>query len=198
MIDAFARGTGTGFIIEGRRLLTNAHLVGDQRFLEVQKSGDARRYRATVRFVAHDCDLAMLDVQSAFLANQAMNWLVSGNSPKRGGNRHPNIQPQDVFPCADGFVALAVGNDGQYAKLYEVLGVPALRDERFARNAGRVRQRDDLNATLAKAFLEWNRADLLTALENAGVPSGPINSIPDALADPQIAHRGMLVDIPLT
>ena len=60
-------------------------------------------------------DLAMLDVQSAFLANQAMNWLVSGNAPKRGGNRHPNIQPQDVFPCADGFVALAVGNDGQFA-----------------------------------------------------------------------------------
>src|SRR6266436_4725785 len=66
-------------------------------------------------------DLAMLDVQAAFLANQAMNWLVSGRTPKRGGNRHPNIQPQDVFPCRDGHLVLAVGNDGQFAKLCEAI-----------------------------------------------------------------------------
>ena len=87
-------------------------------------------------------DLAMLDVQSAFLANQAMNWLVSGNAPKRGRNRHPNIQPQDVFGTRDGHMVLVVGNDGQFAKTCEVLGRPQwVKDDRFAKNAGRVRNR---------------------------------------------------------
>src|ERR671913_701526 len=81
-------------------------------------------------------DLAMLDVQSAFLANQTMNWLVGGRTPQRGGNRHPNVQPQDVFACADGQIVLAVGNDGQFAKLCEVIGRPDwVQDERFAKNA---------------------------------------------------------------
>src|SRR5437588_4438362 len=85
-------------------------------------------------------DLAMLDVQAAFLANQAMNWLISGNAPKRGGNRHPNIQPQDVFACADGFVALAVGNDRQFGRLAKTLGHPEwIDDDRFATNPARVR-----------------------------------------------------------
>src|SRR6476660_8694393 len=90
-------------------------------------------------------DLAMLDVQSAFLANQAMNWLISGNAPKRGGNRHPNIQPQDVFPCADGFIALAVGNDAQFGRLAETLGHPEWReDARFATNPARVQNHSSL------------------------------------------------------
>ena len=81
-------------------------------------------------------DIGMLDVQVAMLANQAMNFLVSGKAPRRTGNAHPNIQPQDVFACRDGEIALAVGNDGQFAKLCEVLGQPALaQDERFAKNA---------------------------------------------------------------
>jgi crotonobetainyl-CoA:carnitine CoA-transferase CaiB-like acyl-CoA transferase len=85
-------------------------------------------------------DLAMLDVQAAFLANQAMNWLVGGQTPRRGGNRHPNIQLQDVFPCADGQIVLAVGNDGQFAKLCEAIGrLDWAQDERFAANAARVR-----------------------------------------------------------
>ena len=100
-------------------------------------------------------DLAMLDVQAAFLANQAMNWLVSGNAPKRGGNRHPNIQPQDVFPCADGFVALAVGNDGQFGKLAEILGHPEwVKDERFATNPARVRNHPLLDPLLRAEFAE--------------------------------------------
>jgi len=141
-------------------------------------------------------DLAMLDVQAAMLANQAMNYLLTGRTPRRYGNGHPNIMPQQVFKCRDGDMVLAVGNDGQYAKLCEVLGRPELRDPRFAKNAGRVEHRDELLRLLAAIFAEWNRADLLSTLERAGVPSGPINTIPEALADPQIKHRGTLVDVP--
>ena len=140
-------------------------------------------------------DLAMLDVQAAMLANQAMNYLLTGRTPRRNGNAHPNIMPQQVFQCRDGEVVLAVGNDGQYAKLCEVLARPQLHDARFTRNAGRVRHRDELLGLLATIFSEWSRADLLAALGKAGVPSGPINTIPEALADPQLAHRGVLVDI---
>jgi crotonobetainyl-CoA:carnitine CoA-transferase CaiB-like acyl-CoA transferase len=140
-------------------------------------------------------DLAMLDVQAAMLANQAMNYLLSGRTPRRHGNAHPNIMPQQVFRCRDGEFVLAVGNDGQYAKLCEVLGRSELNDERFARNAGRVRHRDEMNALLADIFSDWKRSDLLAALLKAGVPSGPINTVPEALADPQIAQRGMLVDL---
>ena len=103
-------------------------------------------------------DLAMLDVQAAFLANQAMNWLVSGNAPKRGGNRHPNIQPQDVFPCADGFFALAVGNDGQFGRLAEILGHPEwTKDERFATNPARVRNHPLLDPLLRAEFASRKR-----------------------------------------
>ena len=140
-------------------------------------------------------DLAMLDVQAAMLANQAMNYLLTGRTPRRYGNGHPNIMPQQVFKCRDGDMVLAVGNDGQYAKLCEVLGRPELRDPRFAKNAGRVQHRDELIDLLIETFAKWNRADLLDAFEKAGVPSGPINSIPQAFEDPQLKHRGTLVEI---
>jgi crotonobetainyl-CoA:carnitine CoA-transferase CaiB-like acyl-CoA transferase len=141
-------------------------------------------------------DLAMLDVQSAMLANQAMNFLLSGKAPRRYGNGHPNIMPQQVFKCADGQMVLAVGNDSQYAKLCDVLDRPELRDPRFAKNAGRVRNRDEMYGYLNEAFAKWNRGDLLDRLEKAGVPSGPINTIPQAFDDPQTKHRGTLVDVP--
>jgi crotonobetainyl-CoA:carnitine CoA-transferase CaiB-like acyl-CoA transferase len=142
-------------------------------------------------------DLAMLDVQAAFLANQAMNWLVSGNAPKRGGNRHPNIQPQDVFPCADGFIALAVGNDGQFARLAAVLGQPEwASDARFATNPQRVRNHAELDPLLRAQFQRRKRADLTAALEAQGVPCSPINTVPEVFADPQIQHRRMLRDLP--
>jgi crotonobetainyl-CoA:carnitine CoA-transferase CaiB-like acyl-CoA transferase len=140
-------------------------------------------------------DLAMLDVQAAMLANQAMNYLLTGTTPRRYGNGHPNIMPQQVFKCRDGDIVLAVGNDGQYAKLCEVLGRAELRDPRFAKNAGRVRYRDEVINLLIETFAKWKRADLLDALEKAGVPCGPINSIPEALEDPQLAHRGTLIEI---
>jgi crotonobetainyl-CoA:carnitine CoA-transferase CaiB-like acyl-CoA transferase len=142
-------------------------------------------------------DLAMLDVQAAFLANQAMNWLVSGNAPKRGGNRHPNIQPQDVFPCADGFFALAVGNDGQFARLAEILGHPEwIKDERFATNPARVRNHPLLDALLRLEFASRQRDDLVAALDAAGVPCSPINTVPEVFTEPQVQHRKMLRKLP--
>jgi len=142
-------------------------------------------------------DIAMLDVQAAFLANQAMNWLISGNPPKRGGNRHPNIQPQDVFPVSDGFIVLAVGNDAQFAKLAGVLGhAEWAGDERFATNPSRVRNHATLDPLLRDAFSAWTREGIIDALEGAGVPCSPINTVPEVFADPQIAHRRMLRDLP--
>ena len=142
-------------------------------------------------------DLAMLDVQAAFLANQAMNWLVSGNAPKRGGNRHPNIQPQDVFPCADGFVALAVGNDGQFGRLAEILGHPEwIGDERFATNPARVRNHPLLDPLLRAGFAGRSRRELIDALDAAGVPCSPINTVPEVFAEPQVQHRNMLRKLP--
>jgi crotonobetainyl-CoA:carnitine CoA-transferase CaiB-like acyl-CoA transferase len=142
-------------------------------------------------------DLAMLDVQSAFLANQVMNWLLSGNPPKRGGNRHPNIQPQDVFPCADGYIALAVGNDRQFARLAEILGHPEWStDERFATNQSRVRNHPLLDPLLRAEFMNRARGGLVAALEAAGVPCSPINTVPEVFDDPQVKHRRMLRALP--
>ena len=142
-------------------------------------------------------DIAMLDVQVGFLANQAMNHLVSGETPKRSGNAHPNIQPQDVFPCRDGSVVIVVGNDGQFAKFCEVLGRPEWRgDERFATNPARVRNLGILNPMIVTELAKQDRAHWVAAFEAAGVPCGPINSIPEAFADEQVRHRGMLFDLP--
>lgn len=142
-------------------------------------------------------DLAMLDVTSAFLANQAMNYLVSGKTPRRGGNRHPNIQPQDVFPCADGYFVLAVGNDGQFAKLCEVLGHAEWAvNPRFSTNAARVTANLELTALLAEAFSSRRRDDIVGALDAAGVPCAPINEVPQVFDDPQIRHRDMLRHLP--
>lgn len=142
-------------------------------------------------------DLAMLDVQSAFLANQAMNFLLSGRTPQRNGNRHPNIQPQDVFCCADGYIVLAVGNDGQFAKLVEILGHPEWsEDERFATNPARVRNHGELDPELRGVLAHRRRDELVAALDAAGVPCGPINTIAEVFKDPQIEHRAMLRELP--
>ncbi len=142
-------------------------------------------------------DIGMLDVQVSTLANQAMNYLVSGKVPQRNGNAHPNIQPQDVYRCSDGDVILVVGNDGQFAKLCDTLGHPEwAQDERFAVNAQRVRHIETLSAMLQAEFDRRTRAELIAALDEAGVPCGPINSVADVFEDPQVKARGMLRHVP--
>ena len=142
-------------------------------------------------------DLAMLDVQAAFLANQSMNWLLSGRTPQRGGNRHPNIQPQDVFACADGHLVLAVGNDGQFAKLCTALDRSDwATDERFTTNAARVRNNAVLTPLLVERLLTFPRDTLMAALDAAGVPCAPINTVPQVFDDPQVKHREMLRHLP--
>ena len=147
--------------------------------------------------VGDSIDIAMLDVQVAALSNQAMNYLVSGKTPQRNGNAHPNIQPQDVYACSDGDVILVVGNDGQFARLCEVMGrADWVQDERYATNAQRVRNIAQLSAMLRELFAQWTRAELIAALDKAGVPCGAINSVPEVFEDPQVKARGMLRHVP--
>ncbi len=142
-------------------------------------------------------DLGMLDVQTGILANQAMNHLVSGRVPQRTGNAHPNIQPQDVFACADGDLVIVVGNDGQFVKLCQGLGVPSLAsDERFVTNAARVRHVDLLRDQISQVMVGAPRQHWIDRLEPLGVPCGPINTIDEVFADPQVRHRGMRIDMP--
>ena len=141
-------------------------------------------------------DLALLDTQVAVLANQAMNYLVTGVAPQRLGNAHPNIVPYQVFAASDGHIIVAVGNESQYSRLCEVIGRPDLAsDERFATNAARVNNRDELIAALGRIFLMRTMRQWLDALERAGVPCGPINTIADVFADPQVQARGMRLDL---
>jgi crotonobetainyl-CoA:carnitine CoA-transferase CaiB-like acyl-CoA transferase len=142
-------------------------------------------------------DMALLDTQVAMLANLGANYLVTGVAPQRAGNAHQNIVPYQVFEVADGHLILAVGNDGQFAKFCEVAGRPELpRDERFARNAARVRHRAILVPLLAAVMKTRSRADWLVTLEAAKVPCGPINDLADVFADPQVRERGMTVRLP--
>ena len=153
--------------------------------------------RASTGEGAH-IDMALLDTQAGVLANQAMNYLVSGNTPKRMGNQHPNIVPYRVFPVSDGHIIIASGNDRQWQSVCAVLDAPELaNDSRFETNAGRIENRDVLNALLDALTVKRTRADLLEALEKAGVPAGPINSVADVFADPQVVHRGMVQKLPL-
>ncbi len=137
-------------------------------------------------------DMALFDVMVGTLANQAMNYLVSGTAPMRLGNAHPNIAPYAAYPTADGWIILAVGNDRQFERACEVLRLHC--DETFATNALRVAQRSILDPLVAGATRAWQRDALLAALEAAGVPAGPINDVEQAFADPQIVHRGMRID----
>ncbi|HVG51921.1 MAG TPA: CaiB/BaiF CoA-transferase family protein [Xanthobacteraceae bacterium] len=142
-------------------------------------------------------DLAMLDVQTAFLSNQAMNYLLSGRTPQRQGNRHPNIVPQDVFMCRDGAVVLAVGNDSQFAKMCTALNRPEVgTDPRYAKNSDRIRHKEELMTLIAEIFAQWSRADLVAAMEKVSVPCGSINSIPEVFEQEQIKHRQMRMDLP--
>lgn len=142
-------------------------------------------------------DMALLDCMTGVLANQALNFLVSGKAPRRLGNAHPNIAPYQVFPTADGHLIVAVGNDRQFVKFSNLLGRGDLAtDERYLTNASRVQNRDSLTPALAAETARFERDTLLTLLEEAGVPGGPINTVADVFADPQIMHRQMQIDTP--
>jgi crotonobetainyl-CoA:carnitine CoA-transferase CaiB-like acyl-CoA transferase len=138
-------------------------------------------------------DCALFDSQLAVLVNQAMNYLVGGAVPQRLGNDHPNVVPYRDFAAADDYVVVACGNDGQFRALCRLLRWEDLAtDPRFQTNAGRSGNRRALEVELARAIAPWNATDLLLAMAEAGVPGGPINGIDQALADPQVAARGLL------
>jgi len=141
-------------------------------------------------------DMALLDTQVAMLANLGAGYLATGTAPQRAGNAHQNIVPYQVFEVADGHLILAVGNDGQFARFCAVAGCPELaRDPRFARNAGRVRERAALVPLLAERLKRRTRADWLAALEAAKVPCGPINDLAEVFADEQVRNRAMTVEM---
>lgn len=140
-------------------------------------------------------DVALFDVAASILTNQAANYFVSGESPGRMGNAHPNLSPYQPFPCTDGSVIVAVGNDGQYRALCRALGARALgEDPRFATNAARLSHRNDLTEALAALTARFSMKDLMAALEAAGVPCGPVNSIAQVFEEPQAVHRRLVVE----
>ena len=137
-------------------------------------------------------DIALLDTMVGVLANQALNYLVSGTAPTRLGNAHPNIAPYETYPVRDGWFILAVGSDAQFKRFCHIAGLSALLgDGRFLTNADRVAHRHELAALIANATRNFLRDDLLAALDKEGVPAGPINTVEQAFSDPQVVHRGL-------
>jgi crotonobetainyl-CoA:carnitine CoA-transferase CaiB-like acyl-CoA transferase len=140
-------------------------------------------------------DLSLLDVQIATLANQGMNYLASGKSPKRQGNAHPNIVPYQAFATRDGHVVVAVGNDAQFSRFVSILGLGGLADDpRFRKNADRVVNRASLLEMLTGKIRAFAKADLLAALDAESIPAGPINEMHEVFADPHVVSRGLVVE----
>ena len=142
-------------------------------------------------------DAALVDSTVGVLSNQALNYLVSGNVPKRIGNAHANIVPYQVFPVADGHIIIATGNDNQFVKLCHVLGAPELAEApAYKDNIGRLKHRKELVAKLSDLTARTPRKELLDKLEEQKVPAGPINNLEQVFNDPQVVHRGMKLDLP--
>jgi crotonobetainyl-CoA:carnitine CoA-transferase CaiB-like acyl-CoA transferase len=142
-------------------------------------------------------DTALIDSTVGVLANQALNYLVSGVTPKRIGNAHPNIVPYQVFPVADGHIIIATGNDSQFVKLCGVLGAPEIaQDPAYRSNSDRLAKRSELIGKLSDLTRRVSKGELLERLEGVGVPAGPINSMDQVFADPQVIYRGMRLDLP--
>jgi crotonobetainyl-CoA:carnitine CoA-transferase CaiB-like acyl-CoA transferase len=142
-------------------------------------------------------DMALLDTQVAWLANQNANYLIGGEPPRRMGNAHPNVVPYQTFPTADGDMILAVGNDSQFRKFCAAAGIAeAGADERFTTNAARIANREALIVVIAPEIRKKTTAEWIAALEPIGVPCGPINRLDQVYADPQVQHRGLKIDIP--
>ena len=141
-------------------------------------------------------DMALFDTQISVLGNQNLNYLVSGKPPVQMGNAHMNIAPYEVVPVADGYIILAVGNDGQFRKFCEVAGLSALAaDPDYATNPARVAHRNVLREKIVATLAGWRKAELLARLEAVGVPASPINNIAEMFADPQTQARGMQMDL---
>lgn len=142
-------------------------------------------------------DIGTLDVAAVTLCNQALNYLISGRVPRRNGNLHPNIEPQDVFACRDGAIVVVVGNDGQFAKCCDALGKTELaHDERFSTNAAHLAHRDELLTLIRRELLREDRTHWIARLSAVGVPCAPINDVRETLHDEQIRHRQMVLDLP--
>ena len=142
-------------------------------------------------------DMALLDTMVGVLANQALFYLVSGSSPARMGNAHATVVPYQTFPTTDGWMLIACGNDGQFAKMMAVLGDPDMaKDERYRTNAARVVNRDTLIPRLFELTGKLSKAELAETFERVGVPAGPINNLAEVFADPQVIARGMRIDLP--
>ena len=142
-------------------------------------------------------DSCLLDSAVAMMATMSHNYLVTGTAPGRVGNAHQNIVPYNVFACSDGHLILAVGNDGQFAKFCEIAGKREwATDARFAKNADRVRNRETLTPLIAAVVRTRSRKAWLDALEQLGIPCGPINRLDQVFADPQVIARGMRMDLP--
>jgi len=142
-------------------------------------------------------DSALVDSTVGVLSNQALNYLVSGKVPTRIGNAHANIVPYQVFPAADGHVIIATGNDAQYVKLCNVLGVPELAENpAYKDNTGRLKHRAELVGKITAITSRMKRDELLGKLEAVQVPAGPINNLEQVFNDPQVIHRGMQLKLP--
>jgi len=142
-------------------------------------------------------DMALFDAMSAVLANQALNYLVSGKSPKRMGNAHPNIVPYQVFPSSDGHLIIATGSQPQWSKMCQVLGLDELIDDvRFRTNQDRVKNRVELAALISAKTSLRGRDEMLAEFDAKFIPAGPINSVEDTFTDPQIIQRGLRIDVP--
>ena len=142
-------------------------------------------------------DIALVDTQISWLINEGVNYLLSGEAPKRRGNQHPNIVPYQVFETSDGHVIVAVGNDAQFARFCDILDRPDLaRDTRFTTNPARLENRDELIAILSDLIARRGKTELLDAMETASVPGGPVNTVPDVFETDQVAARNMKVSVP--
>jgi formyl-CoA transferase len=142
-------------------------------------------------------DMALLDTQISWLANQNLNYLVSGEVPRRWGNAHPNLTPYQAFPTADGHLILAIGNDAQFRRFCEVAGLAGVPDDpRFADNRSRLANREAIVAIVARAMRERTTARWMEQLESVGVPCGPINTIDQVFGDPQVIARGLQFRLP--
>ena len=139
-------------------------------------------------------DMALLDVATSIMANQALNYLTTGTPPGMMGNAHPNLAPYAVFDCADGWIILATGNDAQYRRLCTLLGLPDMAEApEFATNAQRIANRVEMTRRLTQATRRFAKLALLAACEAEGVPAGPINDLKAVFDDPQVIARGLQI-----